>query len=104
MYDIKSYETNYLRGIKQIWSFHEISTPSFDEEINQRASGNNIFQKLRLAYRRSFPKTFLQNRTQTWTQAKEKNFLIYYPNTDIISLECIKGGELYGKRQCCKTL
>jgi hypothetical protein len=84
MYYISSYGTHNIRSIKEARLYNKAYTASADKEDDKRPLGTDIIKEYRLAGGRVFSENLPEEKNKTRTQ---KNFLIYFPNTDIISLE-----------------
>lgn len=97
MYHIKRYETYDLRSIEEISPINRISPVSPWKKVNQGPPGKDNFQKQYLAYRGVVPQIFPQNSKKAWPKTQIKH-LHYIRISYIISLEHIRGGDLYGKR------
>jgi hypothetical protein len=94
MYYISNYGTHNIRSIQEAWLYNKAYTASAYREDDKGPLGTNIIKECRLAGGRVFFESLPEEKNKTWPQ---KNILIYFPNTDIISLEHIQR-SIYGKR------
>lgn len=94
---MRNHGTYHIRSFEKARSFYKTFAISFSSGRCQRATGQDIFQKPCMAYRRILTQILSKNRQKTRSQEKENKFLNYIPNADIISLVSSKE-VYYGKR------
>lgn len=99
MYYIRTNGDYYIRSVKKIQNFYWLSPIAFGRtKSHKRKATGDKKRNLYLADKRTIPEILPEDRTQTWSKIKEEKSLTLVRISYIISLEHIRGGDLYGKR------